>query len=252
MEETNVSLKLLIDRESQRVLFAEAGKEFIDFLFHSLALPIGTFVPLFEKQGIQGSFGNIYESIENLGSIYLQPGVSKDTLLKPKVHISGGGTGLPLLLQNIESSSKFMKLYSCSRNSGACECDSYLAYDLSAICPSCGNVMNHEKNMVDPPTPSATKTSSASTERGYVKELVTFMVIDDLVVKPMSTISTITLLNKFNVQEFGALEEKVVNLGIDEEAKILKASLYSKTVLTDVFLPEVKYETCTAYIRTTA
>nr|POE66817.1 hypothetical protein CFP56_52027 [Quercus suber] len=197
------------------------------------------FVPLFEKQGIQGSFGNIYESIENLGSIYLQPGVSKDTFLKPEVHISGdGGTGLPLLLQNIESSSTFMKLFSCARTSGAC--DSYLAYNLSAICPSCGNVMNREKNMVDPPTPSA------STERGYVKGLVTYMVMDDLVVKPMSTISTITLLNKFNVQEFGALEEKVVNLGMDEGAKILKASLYSKTVLTDVFLPEVKYETWVA------
>ncbi|XP_050250359.1 uncharacterized protein LOC126697406 [Quercus robur] len=234
MEENNVSLKLLIDRESQRVLFAEAGKEFIDFLFHSLALPIGTFVPLFEKQGIQGSFGNIYESIENLGSIYLQPGVSKDNLLKPEVHISGGGAGLPLLLQNIESSSTFMKLYSCSRK--RCVCDSYLAYDLSAICPSCGNVMNHEKNMVDPPTPSA------STERGYVTGLVTYMVMDDLVVKPMSTTSTITLLNKFNVQEFGALEEKVVNLGMDEGAKILKASLYSKTVLTDVFLSKLKQE----------
>ena len=219
MEETNVSLKLLIDRESQRVLFAEAGKEFIDFLFHSLALPIGTFVPLFEKQGIQGSFGNIYESIENLGSIYLQPSVNKDTLLRPKVQISGGGTGPPLLLQNIESSSTFMKLYSCARSSSAC--DSYLAYDFSAICPSCGDVMNHEKYMVDPPTPSATETSSSSTERGYVKELVTFMVTDDLVVKPMSTISTITLLNKFNVQEFGALEEKVVNLGVDEVCYVI-------------------------------
>ncbi|XP_030928318.1 uncharacterized protein LOC115954567 [Quercus lobata] len=234
MEETNVSLKLLIDRESQRVLFAEAGKEFIDFLFHSLALPIGTLVPLFEKQGIQGSFGNIYESIENLGSIYLQPSVNKDTLLRPKVQISGGGNGPPLLLQNIESSSTFMKLYSCARSSSAC--DSYLAYDFSAICPSCGNVMNSEKNMVDPPTPSA------STERGYVKELVTYMVTDDLVVKPMSIISTITLLNKFNVQEFGALEEKVVNLGMDEGLKILKASLYSKNVLTDVFLSMLKEE----------
>ncbi|KAM4104578.1 hypothetical protein ACJW30_06G169100 [Castanea mollissima] len=217
MEETNVSLKLLIDRESQRVLFAEAGKEFIDFLFHSLALPIGTLVPLFEKQGIQGSFGNIYESIKNLGSIYLQPSVNKDTLLRPKVHISGGGTGLPLLLQNIESLSTFMKLYSCPRSSIAC--GEYLAYDFSAICPSCKNVMNREKNM-----------------RGYVKGLVTYTVMDDLVVKPMSTISTITLLNNFNVQEFGALEEKVVNLGMDEVVKIFKASLYSKSVLTDVFL----------------
>jgi hypothetical protein len=73
MEETNVSLKLLIDTESQRVLFAEAGKEFIDFLFHILALPVGTFIPLLKNQGTVGSFGNIYESIENLSITYLQP-----------------------------------------------------------------------------------------------------------------------------------------------------------------------------------
>ena len=42
------------------------------------------------------------------------------------------------------------------------------------------------------------------------------MVMDNLEVKPMSTISSITLLNKFDVKEIGALEEKVVDLGMDE------------------------------------
>ena len=102
MKETNESLKLMIDRESQQMLFVEVGKEFIDFLFQILALPIWTFIPLFEKQGMQGSFKNIFESIENLGSIYLQPSVNKEILLKPKVHISGGGgSGLPPLLQKV-------------------------------------------------------------------------------------------------------------------------------------------------------
>ena len=65
MAVTNMSLKLLIDTESQRVLFAEADKEFIDFLFHILRLPLGIIIPLLEKQGMVGSFGNIYKSIEN-------------------------------------------------------------------------------------------------------------------------------------------------------------------------------------------
>ncbi|KAM4104577.1 hypothetical protein ACJW30_06G169000 [Castanea mollissima] len=237
----------MIDRESQRVLFAEAGKEFIDFLFHILSLPVGTFIPLFEKQGMQGSFGNIFESIENLGSIYLQPSVNKEILLKPKVHISGGGgSGLPLLLQSVESSpssssSRSTKFYRCNNVSSSC--DPYVAYDIRAICPSCSQVMNLEQNMVDPPSRSATKTSSSYTEGGYVKGLVTYMVMDDLEVKLMSTISSITLLiNKFNVKGIRALEEKVVNFGMDEGVKLLKASLYSKSVLTDIFLPMVKQE----------
>ena len=220
MEETNVSLKLVIDRDSQRVLFAEAGKEFIDFLFQILALPVGTFIPLFEKQGMQGSFGNIFESIENLGSIYLQPSVNKEILLKPKVHISGGGgSGLPPLLQNVESSpssssSRSTKFYRCTNVSRSC--DPYVAYDIRAICPSCSQVMNCEQYMVVPLSPR-TKTSSSCTEGGYVKGQVTYMVMDDLEVKLMSAISSITLLiNKFNVKGIRALEEKVVNFGMDE------------------------------------
>ena len=53
-------------------------------------------------------------------------------------------------------------------------------------------------------------------EGGYVEGVVTYVVMDDLVVKPMSTTSNITLLQKFNVKEIGAVEERVVHLGMDE------------------------------------
>ena len=48
-----------------------------------------------------------------------------------------------------------------------------------------------------------------------MKGVVTYMVMDDLEVKPMSTISVITLISKL-VKEVGALEEKVVDLDMDE------------------------------------
>ena len=57
---------------------------------------------------------------------------------------------------------------------------------------------------------------TSSSKSGFVKEIVTYMVMDDLVILPMSTISSITLLNKFNVKEVGALQEKVVKLGMAE------------------------------------
>ena len=211
MEETNVSLKLLIDTESQRVLFAEAGKEFIDFLFHILALPVGTFIPLLKNQGTVGSFGNIYESIENLSITYLQPNVDKETLLKPKVYIPGGtsaGTGVSLLMPNVETSSISRKFYLCHH------CYNYVTDGNNTSCPSCGVLMSRNLNFVDPPR--ATNTAGSSSDGGYVKGVVTYMVMDDLVVKPMSTISSITLINKFNIKEIGTLEEKVVDLGMDE------------------------------------
>ncbi|KAG5533327.1 hypothetical protein RHGRI_027502 [Rhododendron griersonianum] len=48
--------------------------------------------------------------------------------------------------------------------------------------------------------------------------------MDDLVVTPMSTISGITMLNKFNVKDVGALEERVVDLGMPETMGTIDAS----------------------------
>ena len=63
-----------------------------------------------------GSFGNIYDIIENLSSTYLQPNVNKETLLKHRIHISDGTGEVPLLLLDIESSLMSWKFYMCSRS----------------------------------------------------------------------------------------------------------------------------------------
>ncbi|CAN0898013.1 hypothetical protein LINGRAHAP2_LOCUS19461 [Linum grandiflorum] len=70
-------------------------------------------------------------------------------------------------------------------------------------------------------------------EGGFVKGVVNYMVTDNLEVEPLSTISILDLLKKLNIQQ---VEEKVVDIGMDEGLKLLKASLQSKTVLTNVFL----------------
>ncbi|CAL8155981.1 unnamed protein product [Prunus armeniaca] len=79
--------------------------------------------------------------------------------------------------------------------------------------------------------------SSMHEIEGACKDIkVTYLIMDNLEVKLMSTISSIAMLNQFNVKEVGALEEKVVDLGMDEGLKLLKASLETSTVLTNAFL----------------
>ncbi|KAL6577352.1 hypothetical protein OROMI_011628 [Orobanche minor] len=191
MATSSVSLKLLIDTQAKKVLFAEAGKDCVDFLFYILSLPLSNLISLVGKQGMVGSLANLYESIENLNDSYMQPNQSKDTLLKPAVSPVTGSCVPLLAIQDAP------------------------AY--------------HEKNFY--------RCQVMSTgEGGFVKGVVTYMVMDDLVVKPLSTISSITLLSKFNVKDVGALEEKVVNLGMTEAVKLLKASLETRNVLTCVFL----------------
>ncbi|XP_071708043.1 uncharacterized protein [Rutidosis leptorrhynchoides] len=276
-ESAKVSLKLLIDTKSKKVLFAEANKEFVDFLFHNLSLPIGTVIMLLKKNSMVGSLGNLYESIENLSGTYMQPKQSKDVVLNPNV--PNYGTRCPLLLfdGDVSIQQQYTIPPTCSMSEVRCKqpflypkvkpkllfhqrikktvspegppdstndvsmnkefykcCSShaYVADDPSVLCPECYAVMNTKVTYV------AGHGSVKESEEvgGFVKGVVTYMVMDDLVVSPMSTISTIATLNTFNVKEVGALEEKVVFLELNEGLKLLKASLQCKNVLTIVFL----------------
>ncbi|KAK6933224.1 Protein of unknown function DUF674, partial [Dillenia turbinata] len=214
MVQTRVELKLLIHTKARKVLFAEAGKDFL------LVLPVGTVIRLLSKT-MTGSFGTLYESIENLSETYMQPNLDKDILLKPKPSFSSSGS--PQLLSHVKSSSK--KFYVCSNYHG------YISDTNQAICSSYG------ARYVPPTSLAASSSSSSSHSEGYVKGVVTYMVMDDLTVKPMSTISSVTLLNKFNVKEICALEEKTVVLRKAEIGlKLLREALQSKDVLTNVFL----------------
>ncbi|CAL8126793.1 unnamed protein product [Prunus armeniaca] len=47
-----VSLKLLIDTKSNKVLFAEASKEVVDFLFTLLSLHVATVTRLLLSNGV--------------------------------------------------------------------------------------------------------------------------------------------------------------------------------------------------------
>ncbi|XP_073027741.1 uncharacterized protein [Primulina eburnea] len=220
---STVSMKLLIDCESKRVLFAEASKETVDFLFYILSLPLATVIRLLRKQGMAGSLENLYASVENLNESYIQPNQTKETLLKPSLPV--GISSVPLLLMdNTTTGRNYYTCNQCRYNSNR------VSDDPSAICPTCSRTMNTVVPYVAPPG----KLESA--EGGFVKGLVTYMIMDNLVVNPMSTISSITLLNKFNIKDVVNLQEMEVTLGMEEAVKLLKASLQSEKVLTDVFL----------------
>ncbi|GKU91863.1 hypothetical protein SLEP1_g5677 [Rubroshorea leprosula] len=169
--ETKLSLKLLVDTKGHRVLFAEAGKEFVDFLFNLLSLPIGTVITILSKQGMVGALGRLYESIETLSDTYKQASqVALDALLKPTVYASAAA---PLLLPNIQITNS-ARFYGCSRLNNN-NCHNQVTNDPSVQCANCGGSMNRDLKYVDPPNKKA-----CSPEEGYVKGVVTYMIMDDL------------------------------------------------------------------------
>lgn len=59
-----------------------------------------------------------------------------------------------------------------------------------------------------------------------MKSLVTYMVMDDLTVKPLSTIAGITAMNRFRVKDVSALQEKEVKVGLKEVINLIVPRLF--------------------------
>nr|GMD01958.1 DUF674 domain-containing protein [Ipomoea batatas] len=232
---SSMSLKLLIDKKTQKVIFAEAEKPFIDFLFHLMSLPLGTVIKLVSQKGsMVGSLGNLYSSIQNISPTYLQPNLNRDVLLNPKVAIPS--FNVPLLLAAGSASFEAKKFYlctSCPAGFGGRRC---ISDNPKAICPNCRNNISTEVSYVAPA--KADSSSRDESGGGFVKGGVMYMVTDDLKVLAQSTISTINIMNDSNIKDFGSVEEKDVRVGVDEGLKLLKAALRTDSVLTAVFLGE--------------
>jgi len=213
MAASKMSLKLLIDSKHNRVVFAEAGKDFVDFLLTLLALPLGTVIRLLTKSTMIGCISSIYGSLEKLDESYLQPNQNKDSILKPT--ITTQVTHPNFLLPDTKKPEN-RKLYYCPSHPG------YVSDIHNSVCSHCRsqgytrNYMSQEVKFVGTNVSASTYTPASDQAGGYVKGLVTYMVTDDLSVSPMSMVSVVGLLNKIEIKDFSVLEEKVVEFGINE------------------------------------
>ncbi|KAL1555516.1 hypothetical protein AAHA92_11241 [Salvia divinorum] len=87
-EEVKFSLKVMINKEKTKVLFAESDGYFVDVLLSFLTLPLGRIVKLFEKHygaetPIIGCLNTLCNSIVNLDSLYFRTENAKQILINP-------------------------------------------------------------------------------------------------------------------------------------------------------------------------
>ncbi|WCJ19527.1 hypothetical protein M5689_001813 [Euphorbia peplus] len=236
-DSSKLKLKLLIDKKNMTVLFAEANKEFVDFLFSLMSLPLGTVVKLLKSDApMPGSLGDLFRSIESIDHTYIQSRENIKSILDPKPAATAFKS--PVLLSDCQSVNR--KAYMCLDK------NAYPGYAYSALyhpfmsdvpntaCPCCKKPMNYALNSVD--SYNSANQGVAGGGGGFVKGVVTYMVMDNLEVKPLSTISSIVLINSLNIRDLSCLEEMVVPVGLIQALKLLRASLESKNVLTSVFL----------------
>ncbi|XP_065616779.1 uncharacterized protein LOC111993356 isoform X2 [Quercus suber] len=233
-----ITLNLLVDNSSNKVVYAEARKEFVDFLFGLLQIPLGSIMGLLWNHGMasgSGSLSKVYESIQNLDPCYVQPNLTKDSLLRPNPAFPSA-TYTPQLLLNFVPPNQVTSTEAPKTSN--CVFGSTSSYFTSPP-PPCSPFSRSQDTVRRSPSLFGSGYSQENVvaqhkETGYVRGAVVYMVMDDLMVKPMSTISSISLLNDLNIKDISSLQEK-------KGLELVRASFDSTTVLTDVFLGNKTY-----------
>ncbi|CAN1234171.1 hypothetical protein LINPERPRIM_LOCUS4139 [Linum perenne] len=235
--ESQVSLKLLIDKQTRKLVYGEAGKEFVDFLLTILSLPLGTVTMLLSKNNMVGclaSLGSLYQSIENLNDTYIIQ--SKSSILNPEALYSPTKNTTLLSTDGLTGIRQF---YTCSNTKeGVLALGRPLPSQDSktSITTDCNKPMDIKIEYHDAANSKTANSKTGGQEGGFVKGAASYMIMDNLEVKAMSTVSIMAAFSRVSIKDVGALEEKVVKVTSAEGLKILKASLTTQAVLSTVFL----------------
>ncbi|CAN6696081.1 unnamed protein product [Malus baccata var. baccata] len=215
----NVSLKALMDRGSNKVIFVESNSDFIDVLFSFLTMPMGRIVRLACTSSVPVEIGcmrNLYQSIEKFDVHDFRSNACRDMLLLPCNAADCQCKNLKLKIDNGRPTRYFLCYDKC-----------FLSYYGDILCPSCTCPLTREIHLpVD------------NTQAGgvFVKGPSRLIITDDLqVISPVSAAS-ICLFSKLRVTDSKTTEESTFNMGVAEVLDLLMHSFVSKTPLTETLL----------------
>lgn len=187
-------MRLYINSKTKSVLYAEMGKDCLDFLLGLMSMPMAGVTRLLREHGMEGSLSTMYKSFENLNAEYIHSVQSRGFLLTMMgTYYSTSGSSVPPIFSSPTDGKRC--LYSCTTCRNVYQLDRQQPY-----CPICSQ-----------------KLDIMSPGNGYVKGTSsTYIVMDDLEIKPLSTNSSFARLNKYGITDIRDLEEREVQIGKDE------------------------------------
>jgi hypothetical protein len=195
----SVAVKLFIDKEKQRVLFAESDKDFVDVLFSFLTLPLGTIVRLLGKQSGVGCLDEVYKSVESLSVEHFQTEACKTMLLEP---LSAAANQCDRLKVKVDYRNP-RSIYVCSKN-----CYNDFSSVRNVICKACKG--RHDMLLELPWNNNASVGYDA--DGVFIRSGRTLIITDDLLVAPASTCLVFSLFEKFGLNERADIKEEFLHL----------------------------------------
>ncbi|KAK2432750.1 hypothetical protein QL285_018106 [Trifolium repens] len=235
-----IPLKILVDKQSNKVVFVEATKDFVETLFSFLSLPLGTIVRLLatinnDQQNQQSesspffdNIKNLYETVQNLNSNndWNNP-FCKQMLLHPRNPCESLCMKLFLNIDDTEPSDK---IFVCD------SCNTFTTFK-NLDC-TCGKPTNRQPRNLDSKSKGNSSSTCVDTQNGvFVKENGSmFLVSDDLKIVRSSSVTYLQLLMELGYSDLTQIEEVTQNISKKEVLNLLKYTLTSHEPLTNTIL----------------
>lgn len=246
MEQTQqkVSVRALVDKEKNKLVFVEAGGDFVDILLSFLTLPMATIIRLAnacpegppDKVKV-GSLSTLYQSVLNIEPKYLSSDQCKDMLITPKNPREDMCKRLKI---NVEDSEP-LRYFLC-RN-----CCSGLSTNENTRC-SCGKLMDWKIGVME---------DSSITAGGYegifVSESASFIITDDLRIKENSVAESLSIINNLGIKDMTNIESLSISFGLKEVRMYLEHICQffwfegGKNIFRTIQLKEVRISFCGAF-----
>lgn len=235
-------VKIMERKSDRKILYAEANEDFVDLLFSLLTIPLESVLQLVGDSYIMA--GSIFNLFNDLNTIF---SIAKPKTLQdygwPKRIFSFLTHPLGSVYEFVTKSKNSKKVvlppfYSCPN-----EIPDICSQQPPAYClvtdsssenrryylDSAINKREGPLKLLDPKSPEPNTTNSS----GYVEKNSLFVITDDLVVKPLSSVSSISLLKEIGVA-VDDVEEQVITIGGIEALGLLRACLCSSSALSDL------------------
>ncbi|XP_071740900.1 uncharacterized protein [Rutidosis leptorrhynchoides] len=227
--ESKISIKVTVDKQKNKVVYAEADHTFVDVLFSFMTLPLASIVRLLNKQSYKRnmeafkSINNLYQSLVNLPDCFFFNEECKYSILNPRSPSYDLCRKLKVNIDDTES-----KKYFVCQSSYCIQYNTKFSNVCNARCDTCGAKINREIPFKDIDTCDGGGV--------FVSDVSTFIVTDDLRVMPYTPGCCIQLLIDLEVTDSSHIEEKTVDLGYQQIIDLLGLSLSCNSPLTYLVL----------------
>ncbi|XP_073153269.1 uncharacterized protein [Henckelia pumila] len=223
-EEVQFCLKVMMMKESNKVLYAEVDNDFADVLLSFLTLPLGTIVRLLNKHygndaPIIGSLNSLYGGLLNLDSCHFWTETGRLMLLNPR---NSYGFQCSRLRLQIDDTPPATECFTCENDICAS-----MYYKMTCLCLIRSNTMIRRDLEIE----------TQSGEKGvFTVQAASFLLTDDLQILTNTSSSLFQILKLNGIGDTSVLEERTLNVGLKEVMELLKGSLVSQTPITDIIL----------------